>query len=108
MGDFKVGGNWQAIQGNGFVADFAIDREQDNGFSILEAQASHSGGSVTGEGQGKVQGRDFHLRIGWDNGTAGVYNGTFGLDGSLTGVTFDELHPDNVTSWHSSRQFHTG
>ena len=109
MGDFKVGGNWAIFQSNGFVVDLAIEREQKDGFSILDVEAVQSDGteSKKDETQGKVEGRQFHMRIGWSNGTAGVYNGTFGLDGSLTGVTFDELHPEHVASWRSSRQFKT-
>lgn len=103
----ELGGNWQIFQENGYTVGLAIEREQKDGFSILDIEAVQSDGtrSKKDEAQGKVEGRQFHMRIGWDNSTAGVYNGTFGLDGSLTGITFDELHQDNVTSWRSSRQF---
>jgi len=104
VGDYKVGTEWEIFQANGYTVSVDIDRDQLDGYSTFSVAANQSDGT-TGSGEGIVRGRDFHMRIQWNNNTAGVYNGTFGLDGSITGVAFDELHPDNVTTWRSSQQF---
>jgi len=104
MGDYKIGTEWEIFQGNGYNVSVDIHRDQLDGYSTFAVSASQSDGS-TGSGEGIVKGDDFHMRIQWNNHTAGVYNGRFGLDGSITGVTFDELHPENVATWRSSRQF---
>jgi hypothetical protein len=111
MGEFGVAGRWSAFQSNGFRSDFHISQErirEARGItwgSEISGTASHSDGAVKGDGTGRVMGNQFHYRVEWDNDTIGVYNGTFGLDTFLTGVTFDERHPSHVASWRSNADF---
>jgi len=101
MAGFRVAGNWDALQSNRTRASFHI--EQRNG--TFGGTASHSDGKVRGHGEGMVEGNQFHFRVEWNDGTIGVYNGTFGLDGVLTGVAFDERHPSSQATWRSNTAF---
>jgi hypothetical protein len=84
--------------------DFEIDQSPPGGRTIT-GTGSHSEGKVQGAGRGRVEGDKFHLKVKWNNGTTGVYNGTFGLDGFISGVTFDERHPSSQATWRSNTEF---
>jgi hypothetical protein len=113
MGEYGVAGRWSAIQSNGYRADFSIvqprirdaDSEAITWGDELMGVASHSGGTVKGDGTGSVVGRRFHFRVEWDNDTIGVYDGTFDADGFVTGTTFDERHPSSRATWRSNVDF---
>jgi hypothetical protein len=103
MSASRIGpGTWDALQSNGFRATFHIDDVRNGTFG---GTASHSNGKVRGHGEGIVEGNRFHFRVEWNNGTVGVYNGTFGLDGVLTGITFDEARPSSQATWRSNTAF---
>lgn len=104
MGEFRVEGGWSAFQSNGARADFEIDQSPPGGQKIT-GTGSHSDGAVQGAGRGRVQGNQFHFKMKWNDGTVGVYNGNFGLDGFLTGVTFDERNPSSQATWRSNTEF---
>lgn len=99
----NVVGDWNAIQSNGAVAHFTVPVEQQDG--NLQATASHTNGSVVGTGNGNVTDTAFILTINWSDGTIGEYNGNFGLNGRLTGITFDLTRPQSSAFWHSDRTF---
>jgi hypothetical protein len=98
-----VRGLWTALQDNRIPVTIDIDTLNPDGTFNVEAQ--HSNGSVTGNGNGRVTDRDIHFRIPWNNGTEGAYNGAFTPEGRINGATFDVKHPNNVTGWHSSKDF---
>lgn len=98
---FDVGGKWDAHQSNGFVANFDI---QQTGTAI-RGIGSHSGGSVSGTGEGSVHGDQFVFSVRWNNGTIGEYNGTFNSIGRITGVFLDVNHPESQATWASSKTF---
>jgi hypothetical protein len=110
MAEFDVRGDWNAIQSNGFAAHFHIDQVPPGGTGIT-ANASHSDSAVNStDAGGRVEGNQFLLEVSWDNGTRGMYTGTFGLaeaDGRhrITGVTFDEQHPESQATWFSDQTF---
>ena len=103
MSVFDVSGQWDAQQSNGAVASFDLRHRGTQG--VIHGHASHSGGSVLGDGEGVIQGTAFHLVVRWNNGTMGEYNGTFAINGRVSGVTFDLLHPQSQATWFSSRFF---
>jgi hypothetical protein len=100
---FKVDvGEWRGIQTNATVA-FDLRQDQ-NGALTGDAQHGNTDGDVLGGS--RVDGSFFVCRVSWGDGSSvGNYQGTFGPDGSLTGVTFDEKHPNNQALWHADRTF---
>ncbi|MET0557374.1 MAG: hypothetical protein ABW065_01705 [Solirubrobacterales bacterium] len=102
MSEFDVNGSWDIHQGNGYSVTFEIDQVEHG--RKLFGSASQSDGTE-GAGKGQVSGTRFNFRVKWSNGTIGVYNGNFGLDNTLTGITFDEANPGSVASWHSDKVF---
>lgn len=94
---------WEAIQTNGARVVVDIDQIKSDGTFNLEA--SHSNGTVTGNGTGKLEPDRIQFVIGWKNNTKGSYQGFFGPDNFLNGSTFDVNNPQNVAGWRSSRAF---
>ena len=101
MAEFNVKGAWEARQSSGHVVSFQI---QQSGTEI-QGIGSHSGGKVTGTGEGSVHGNHFVFTVDWSNGSIGEYNGTFNSIGRITGVTFDVNHPQHQATWVSSKTF---
>ncbi|GJE42064.1 hypothetical protein [Methylobacterium soli] len=97
----NVGGNWNAVQSNGPIVNFRLQQNDDR----LQGVGTHSNGSVSGTGNGSVSDTGFLFVIDWSNGSKGEYNGSFGLDGRLTGITFDRNQPDSQATWHSTKVF---
>ena len=112
LADIQYGGQWSAIQSNGFTASFQI---MQTGL-LLNVAASY--GTVRGTGTGNVTAEgtpcfaatacpSLILRINWDNGASGEYTGQLGGDGYLRGAVRD-LNTDNGSvGWISSRTFNS-
>jgi hypothetical protein len=98
-------GLWDAIQTAGGRATIDIDTVRPDGTFTLEAQ--HSGGAVTGNGDGRFldNDRQVHFTVNWNNNTQGAYIGAFDANGVLNGSTFDMKNPESHARWHSSRAF---
>jgi hypothetical protein len=96
---FDVSGRWQAKQTNGPLVTF--DMQQDG--ETLHGTAAFDGNS--GTGRGRVAGNGFLFTVDWNGPSVGEYNGTFGLDGRLTGHTFDLSDPASQAGWVSLREF---
>jgi hypothetical protein len=106
MGPFlQVGGRWEIVQDNGFRVLIDVRQDQDR----LSAFASHSNGSVQStDARGFVRGPEFEMTITWNNGTKGLYTGTFSHGpftapplGFLKGHTRDLNNPGSQTTWQS-------
>ena len=111
MGEFQVNGQWKAIQSNGFEAVFHLNQIP-LGTEALTGHADHSNQTVHSKRDGvagTVRGDQFFLRVEWDNGTTGIYEGRFGMaEGGrqrISGTSFDEAHPQSQATWHSDATF---
>ena len=49
--------------------------------------------------------RGIVVTVTWSNGSVGEYNGTLGLDGRLSGHTFDVRHRENQATWFTETPF---
>jgi len=106
---WRVDGNWSAIQSNGPPAVFTLSQ---NG-SVLLGKASYAvwyeGGLletddltiVFGSVDGTIKGDNFDVTVYWNNGTTGVYTGKVGPQGRIEGSAYDKLHPQTTAIWHS-------
>ena len=101
MADLRVAGKWVAHQDNGFDVTFDIQQSGPQ----LKGSASHSNGTVTGQGEGLVVGDNFSYTVQWNNRTRGRYTGTLGDDGRLSGETVDEQHAGSRAGWATDRTF---
>jgi hypothetical protein len=94
---------WEAIQTNGARVVIDIDQiGQDGRFGL---EASHSNGSVRGNGSGELRGDQISFVIDWNNNTKGSYQGVFAGDHFINGSTFDVKNPSVFAGWRSSRAF---
>jgi hypothetical protein len=105
-----VQGKWRIVQSNGSIVEIHLD--QDTGNPRLISGTGTTAGLPTGDvlkPDSTVINRDFFLVIDWHSGPVGEYHGTFGLNGTLTGVTFDRNNPVSQAFWHSDgRTFNIG
>jgi hypothetical protein len=97
----NVSGDWSIFQSNGFVVQ--VHLTQDGGLIFGSANTGSTSGEV--RRGSSVNGGTFLLVIDWHNGTMGEYNGNVGLNGRLTGISFDLSHPESQASWFSDRTF---
>lgn len=94
---------WEAIQTTGHHVVIDIDQvRQDGSFDV---EASHSNGTVTGRGSGRLDGNRVFFNIRWGNNTEGAYHGEFGPDNFLNGSTFDVKNPSSFAGWRSNIAF---
>jgi hypothetical protein len=102
MAEYDVTGEWVAHQSNGFDVTFTI-RPTDGDFTVLDVEASYSGGFA--QGKGEVSGDSFWAEVDWEAGPVGRYEGTFASDGTLSGETHDRTNPSSTASWSADRGF---
>jgi hypothetical protein len=102
MAEYDVTGEWIAHQSNGFDVTFNI-RPTKGVFTDLDVEASYSGGRA--QGKGWVSGDEFFAEVDWEAGPVGQYTGTFGLDGRLSGTTFDRTNPSSEATWFCEEPF---
>jgi hypothetical protein len=62
---------------------------------------------VYGDVDGTLEGSDVKFTIRWGHGTGvgnsmGVYSGTVGPQGRMTGMSYDAVHPETTASWWGS------
>ena len=96
-------GEWTAIQSNGGRPVFDLRQDQ-NGVLSGDADSGGTDGDIL-EGS-RVDGNLFVCRVKWGDGSSvGNYQGTRGPDGTLSGVGFDEQHPESQTTWFADRKF---
>src|SRR5262245_18101287 len=106
----EVGGQWDAIQDNGFVArvDIRQDGDQIDGGDRCSYEVS-TGTVRSVAAKGHVQNDYFEFLVTWNNATERRYTGFIrrsGPDtGFITGDTEDSMHPGNHSGWKSSRNF---
>jgi hypothetical protein len=102
MAEYDVTGQWVAHQSNGFDVTFTI-RPTDGDFTVLDVEASYSGGFA--QGKGEVSGDSFWAEVDWEAGPVGRYEGAFGSDGRLRGDTFDRTNPSSRAEWFTDDSF---
>jgi hypothetical protein len=90
------GNNLQMVQGEGTVVTF--DLQQQAG-TIVGGSARFSGDS--GVCTGNVSDTKVFVDVQWNGGPHGQYHGDLGLDGNLSGITFDLAHQGSQAIWHS-------
>jgi hypothetical protein len=98
----NVKGTWIAHQSNGANVTFNLDRQD----LLLTGSASVSpGGAQSQTLNGRISDTQFLVTVKWNANSTGEYNGTFGIDGRLTGHTFDVNNPSSQAFWFSDRGF---
>lgn len=106
-----VSGQWDIVQDNGFRVPINVTQTNDQ----LTATASHAGGPtgtvLSTNATGVVRGPEFEMTITWNNGTKGLYTGTFTRghfdsppNGFLKGETKDLNNPTSRAGWSSERR----
>src|SRR5262245_54787680 len=103
MSEFRVDGTWDVHQSNGFHVLFDIGQHPAGGQKLVGSATLDDG--TTGDGRGRLRNDQFHFKVAWPNGSVGVYDGSFNIEGVITGVTFDETHPESQATWHSGANF---
>ena len=103
MAEYDVTGEWVAHQSNGFDVTFKI-RPTDGDFTRLDVEASYSGGFA--QGKGEVSGDTFSAEVDWEAGPVGLYKGSFGSDGRLSGTSEDRTNPGSTATWFCDDPFH--
>ncbi|MEU0769538.1 hypothetical protein ACIQUO_29140 [Streptomyces albogriseolus] len=94
-----VRGNWDINQGNGYTLHLEVDHQDPDGFF---------GGRVNIHGKAgyhpiadaKATDTEFTFMMG-----NGRYTGRFDEWGRLTGITYDEAHPQSQSTWHAGKTF---
>jgi hypothetical protein len=98
----NIGGEWTLTQSDGAVVTMDIAQ---NGSSFTGfARFRDTVGNIA-QGDGFVTDTDFFCVIHWGNGPVGEYNGKFGLNGRLTGHTFDQTNPSSQAGFQADRLF---
>jgi hypothetical protein len=57
--------------------------------------------TIDGKVEGTMNGKRFAVKIFWNNGTVGVYDGTVGLSGRLEGTGYKQGSSSVKVNWHS-------
>jgi hypothetical protein len=100
---WDVTGTWHIKQANGYSATLELTGRDGNynGYAP-PAQNAHRQAAVTDI---TLNGSTFSMSLLWgpDNTNAtdsvGVYTGQIASDGRISGATYDQAHPKNVTTW---------
>jgi hypothetical protein len=100
-----VRGKWIAVQSNNDAAHFDLRQDSDGGLS--GTAHNNDNGMTSLRIGGRVTDTDFLAIVTWNTGAEGEYSGRFGLDGRLTGVSFDRNDISVQASWFSNRNFGT-
>jgi hypothetical protein len=106
-----ISGEWAIVQSNGAEVTFTlVPQPPDNITFTGSAQFSGDNGSIKlappgSNPNGQVTDTAFFARVQWNGGPIGNYHGNFGIDGRLTGITFDELHPVTQATFFSRKFF---
>lgn len=104
MAMWRVGGNWEMAQSNGFRVFLNLNQNNDK-----VTGSAHTGDNshVSSHLEGNVIDNEFHLSILWKNGADGRYIGAFKGEGFpagqgvLVGFTGDLAHPESSAKWNS-------
>jgi hypothetical protein len=104
MAYLDVAGEWSIWQSNGALVTFTIEQR---GGELTGSAINHEllTPPRSMEARGTVTDREFAFDVSWDNGTRGRYTGTLQSNGTLSGFTFDAMHPGSQATWVSQREF---
>ncbi|MDC0771704.1 hypothetical protein [Streptomyces sp. HD] len=101
--NFSAQGEWSLHQSNGIGVGLTLFQDS-NGLLKGSANTGSMKGSL--ESGGKVDGDSIFFIVKWDSGSRGRYAGTRSrFDRRLTGTTSDLVHPENVATWSTVKQF---
>jgi hypothetical protein len=89
------------FQSNGWAVKFNLVQDATNYITGRDADASGpAGASLDGDIEsGTVLGDQFIVVVAWNGNGRGQYNGRVGIDGKLSGVTFDLENPTIQATW---------
>lgn len=98
----RMGGYWIFVQGTGHHVHCSIETD-----THVRGTAPHRhdfrGSATEADKVGIIEGSNTasqcNFRIHWGHGPVGVYNGQFDFNGFLTGINFEEQHPDRQTTF---------
>jgi hypothetical protein len=98
---WNLDGEWTFVQSNNTSPIFTL-RQTSTG---LQGSAHCGAGTfaVSGSVDGESKGDQFKVTAYWNNETTGVYEGTIGPQGRISGRTHDAQHPNVVANWYSNR-----
>ncbi|MBG0832446.1 hypothetical protein HS041_32590 [Planomonospora sp. ID67723] len=91
---------WVAYQTNGYAVTFTLQRRD---VFLLTGTARYNG--AEGQVSGRVQGDRIVMTVSWNPDSVGEYNGSFGVDGRLSGHCFDQRHPESQATWYTPTPF---
>lgn len=103
---WDVRGAWSIYQGKAWIPVFLSHKVK-----FVTGSAQHQARLgvqefkklVEGSMSGTVEGDSFSVRINWPDGPTGIYQGTIGKGGVISGITYDKNKPSSNTQWQSSR-----
>jgi hypothetical protein len=87
-------------QSNGWKIQFRAPQIGSSIHGRITTWPSDLSAWVEGDAQGAVTGNAVHFTVTWNNGTAGVYDGTIDADGFVSGTTHDRWNPRSRADWH--------
>ncbi|MGI5143810.1 hypothetical protein [Streptomyces sp. CA-106110] len=98
-----VYGQWDIVQTGGHtVVVHVFQTALDGNFDGAKAVETDSGyADIT---ESRVTNDEITFLIPWSSGARGRYTGRFDSQGRMTGVCFDEAHPENVASWYARKE----
>jgi len=99
-------GFWQILQGGFTVRLESIDIVGQNltGDATYLTKESMRGPNGQGPIDGTITGESINFRAYWSSGAVGVYNGTIGPTGRVSGITYEESSPTKKMKWHSAER----
>ncbi|MGW3208944.1 hypothetical protein [Streptomyces sp. NPDC001135] len=97
---FYAGGVWDIYQSNAFLT---VKLSQDDSGNLYGPAVQ--GDMVGTLLNGAVDGQNIYFTISWSNGAVGRYTGVRGVDGRLSGTTFDLNNPASQATWVTKRTF---
>jgi len=93
-------------QSNGWATHFESKGQAAQG----PAQAYRTGSSINiyemyGTVTGGIDGQAVNVRVQWDGGQLGIYEGRVDADGFASGTTYDGQNPSSRASWNIYKPF---
>lgn len=104
MDEINLSGKLTIVQSNGFVVDLDIQQDEQNNLSGVASTRSFSK-TGTSEGEngvvtGSVKGNQILFTVNWGCGIIVEYDGTFNINGRITGIGLDLTH-NALAMWAS-------
>ena len=108
MSVYDVRGDFQIFQSNGFTVFLHLDQafpQHESSEAESFKGSAQAAGLFSTDVSGATRNNEFHVVIMWNQGSVGEYHGTFNFMGRLSGVTFDQTHPQSQATWFANKDF---